>query len=78
MLYRYSAISRSGSKLTGEMEAVSRAIVLEDLHKLGHLPVEVIESNGTAASAGGGGRDPFPASRARARSRSSRASLPCS
>jgi general secretion pathway protein F len=45
MLYRYSAISRSGSKLTGEMEAVSRAIVLEDLHKLGHLPVEVIESN---------------------------------
>ncbi len=48
MLYRYSAISRSGSKLTGEMEALSRAMVLEDLHKLGHLPVEVTESNGTA------------------------------
>jgi general secretion pathway protein F len=48
MLYRYSAISRSGSRLTGEMEAVSRAIVLEDLHKLGHLPVEVVESNGAA------------------------------
>ncbi len=50
MLYRYSAISRSGSKLTGEMEAVSRTIVLEDLHKLGHLPVEVIESDGAAAA----------------------------
>jgi general secretion pathway protein F len=43
-LYRFHAISRSGSKLTGEMEAVSRTAVLEDLHKLGHLPVEVIES----------------------------------
>jgi general secretion pathway protein F len=49
MLYRYSAISRTGSKLTGEIEAVSRAIVLEDLHKLGHLPVEVIETKGAAA-----------------------------
>jgi len=46
MLYRYSAISRTGSRLTGEMEAASRAVVLEDLHKLGHLPVEVVESNG--------------------------------
>lgn len=55
MLYRYSAISRSGSKLTGEMEAVSRAIVLEDLHKLGHLPVEVIESNRGADGRGARG-----------------------
>ena len=53
MLYQYSAISRSGSRLTGEMEAVSRAIVLEDLHKLGHLPVEVVESTRVAAGAGG-------------------------
>ncbi len=45
MLYHYSAISRSGSKLTGELEAVSRESVLEDLHKLGHLPVQVIESD---------------------------------
>ena len=43
MLYRYSAVSRSGRKLTGEMAAASRASVLNDLHKLGHLPVEVIE-----------------------------------
>ena len=51
-LYRYSAISRSGSRLTGEMEAASRAIVLEDLHKLGHLPVEVVESGTATAGAG--------------------------
>lgn len=52
-LYRYSAISRSGARLSGEMEAVSRAIVLEDLHKLGHLPVEVVESTRAANGAGG-------------------------
>jgi general secretion pathway protein F len=52
MLYRYSAISRSGSKLSGEMEAVSRAIVLEDLHKLGHLPVEVVESTRSTLAGG--------------------------
>lgn len=45
MLYHYSAVSRSGSKLTGEMEAANRASVLDDLHRLGHLPIEVIESN---------------------------------
>jgi general secretion pathway protein F len=55
MLYRYSAISRTGSRLSGEMEAASRAIVLEDLHKLGHLPVEVVESNGTAQGRSTGG-----------------------
>jgi len=60
MLYRYSAISRTGSKLTGEMEAVSRTIVLEDLHKLGHLPIEVTESNGSAQGrARGGGTSLF-------------------
>ncbi len=55
MLYRYSAISRSGSRLTGQMEAVSRTIVLEDLHKLGHLPVEVVESSAAAAGRGARG-----------------------
>jgi len=45
-LYRYSAITRSGSKLAGEMEAANRASVLDDLHKLGHLPVDVTESQG--------------------------------
>lgn len=55
MLYRYSAISRSGSRLSGEMEAASRAIVLDDLHKLGHLPVEVVESGRPAGGATGRG-----------------------
>lgn len=58
MLYRYSAISRSGRRLTGEMEAASRVIVMEDLHKLGHLPVEVVESRGAAA--GGATRSSIP------------------
>ena len=55
MLYRYTAISRAGGKLTGEMEAVSRASVLEDLHQLGHLPIEVTESNGGTQQQGAGG-----------------------
>lgn len=52
MLYRYKALSRTGASLSGEMEAVSRAIVLEDLHQLGHFPIEVTELN----QAAGGGR----------------------
>jgi type II secretory pathway component PulF len=59
MLYRYSAISRSGSRLTGEMEAASRAIVLEDLHKLGHLPVEVVESDANVGKGGSRGGSLF-------------------
>lgn len=55
MLYRYTAISRAGGKLTGEMEAVSRASVLEDLHQLGHLPIEVTETNGGTSQPGAGG-----------------------
>ncbi len=51
MLYRYKALSRAGASLSGEMEAVSRATVLEDLHQLGHFPIEVTELN----RAGGGG-----------------------
>jgi general secretion pathway protein F len=52
MLYRYKALSRTGAGLSGEMEAVSRATVLEDLHQLGHFPIEVTELN-RAASGGG-------------------------
>jgi general secretion pathway protein F len=43
MLYRYKALSRTGTSLSGEMEAVSRATVLDDLHQLGHFPIEVKE-----------------------------------
>lgn len=42
-LYRYSAVTRSGARLTGDMEAVDRAGVIDYLHKLGHLPVDVTE-----------------------------------
>jgi general secretion pathway protein F len=59
MHYRYSAISRSGGKLSGEMEAASRASVLEELHKLGHLPLNVVESDRTAADRASGGRSWF-------------------
>ncbi len=55
MLYRYTAISRAGGRLTGEMEAASRASVLEDLHQLGHLPIEVTESKGGTPGQGAGG-----------------------
>ena len=60
MLYRYSAVTRSGSKLTGEIVAASRSSVLDDLHKLGHLPVEVIESNRAALDGGSRSRSFFP------------------
>ncbi len=53
MLYRYKALSRTGASLSGEMEAISRATVLEDLHQLGHFPIEVTELSGAA---GGGAR----------------------
>ncbi len=49
MLYRYKALSRTGANLSGEMEAVDRATVLEDLHQLGHFPIEVTELNAAAA-----------------------------
>jgi len=49
MLYQYKALSRTGVSLSGEMEAVNRATVLEDLHQLGHFPIEVKELNGGGA-----------------------------
>lgn len=49
MLYRYKALSRAGTNLSGEMEAVDRATVLEDLHQLGHFPIEVTELNAATA-----------------------------
>ena len=58
MLYRYSAVNRGGIIVTGEMEATSRGVVLDDLHKMGHLPVEVTEST-RAQSAANGGSGPF-------------------
>lgn len=44
-LYRYRAVTRSGGKLSGEMEAVSPSSVIEYLHKLGHLAIDVSEGS---------------------------------
>jgi general secretion pathway protein F len=40
-LFQYTAIGRDGRQLAGEMDAASRQAVLEALHNLGHLPVNV-------------------------------------
>ncbi len=40
-LFQYTAIGRDGRQLAGEMDAASRQTVLEALHNLGHLPVNV-------------------------------------
>ncbi len=62
MHFRYIAISRNGAKLSGEMEAVSRASALEDLHKLGHLPVEVVEAKPKADGSRSGSKSFFDGS----------------
>lgn len=51
MLYRYKALTRTGARLTGEMEALDRTTVLQDLHQLGHFPIEVQEIKGAAPGA---------------------------
>lgn len=48
-LYLYTAVSRTGDRLAGEMESASRETVLEHLHALGHLPVAVVEAAGSGA-----------------------------
>ncbi len=48
--FSYTAVSRSGSRLTGEMEAAARQTVIEALHKLGHLPIDVTESAATTGT----------------------------
>ena len=59
MLYRYSAVNRGGTIVTGEMEAMSRGVVFDDLHKMGHLPVEVTESTRARSAAANGNSGPF-------------------
>ncbi len=73
--FTYTAISRSGARLAGEMEAVTRSSVVEALHKLGHLPVDVVETApAQEVTARGGARRFSVASHRATRSRSSRAS----
>ena len=51
MLYRYKALTRTGANLAGEMEALDRTTVLQDLHQLGHFPIEVSEIKGSQSGA---------------------------
>lgn len=51
--YRYTALSRSGERLAGEMEAESAKAVLERLRDLGHFPVEATEASSAAAATSG-------------------------
>lgn len=50
-LFRYQALDAAGQILAGEMEAASRAVVIERLQGLGHLPmrVETPQAEGPAA-----------------------------
>jgi type II secretory pathway component PulF len=50
--FRYTAVTRNGAKVRGELEAASREIALTSLRKLGHLPVEVREQAAEGAWAG--------------------------
>ena len=43
--YQYIALNRKGDTLAGQIDAISSQDVLEQLHKLGHLPVEVIKAS---------------------------------
>lgn len=43
-LFHYTAISRKGDKMAGEIEAVNRQSVIEQLTGLGHLPIDISET----------------------------------
>lgn len=57
--FSYTAISRTGARLAGEMEAGTRESVVEALHKLGHLPIDVIEATTRARSSSGQAQSSF-------------------
>lgn len=59
MLYRYKALTRTGSSLVGEMEALDRSVVIQDLNQLGHFPIEVMEIKTPSKSAASGGSTLF-------------------
>ncbi len=48
--YKYSALSKSGEKVTGEIEAQDRKNVIDQLSEQGHLVVDVSETNQTSQS----------------------------
>ncbi|MGI9385625.1 MAG: type II secretion system F family protein [Methyloligellaceae bacterium] len=52
-LFRYTAVTRSGGRIEGEMEASARRTVFDQLNELGYLPVDVHEvaaGHGTGAT----------------------------
>lgn len=51
--FSYTAISRDGAKLAGEMEASTREAVVAALNKLGHLPVSVVGASAEQSSQSG-------------------------
>lgn len=54
-VFTYTAVSPSGDRLAGRMEGDSREAVLTHLQELGHLPVDIREARGKAATGEGGG-----------------------
>jgi general secretion pathway protein F len=57
--FAYTAVTPSGDMLAGQMESDSREAVLSHLQDLGHLPVEIRETGGKAATGAGGGASLF-------------------
>lgn len=52
-VFRYTAVSSKGEKLSGEMEGESRDSVMGQLQALGHFPVDVNETRAASASGAG-------------------------
>lgn len=43
--YFYKAVSSSGEKLEGEMEAASQSVAIEKLQNSGHIPISAVEAS---------------------------------
>jgi len=54
-LYHYTAIGQNGAKIEGEMEALGRKTVFDQLHDQGHLPVDVTEAGNRGQQIAGQG-----------------------
>ena len=55
-LFEYKALSAAGANQTGSMEAASEAQVLEKIHALGFLPLQVKPASATTVSAESGSK----------------------
>ena len=59
--FSYIAISRTGEKVSGRADAVSREIVLQQLRSMGQLPVEVRQYTSDETGEVAGGKETAPA-----------------